>query len=256
MITSQDLDVIVKRVIEAFQHGQFKAMLPPIRAEINSLKTVGLGFSLVDGKQGEILTLRGILPGNFIDIKVKGSDLIISLDKLPKMESAHIENIRGVSIKEPKEGDLLCFVNGAWRQFKLDDFATIKALKLTNSYPDEDRKKLSEIQPGAEKNPAASDIKVLYESNANTNPFTNEDKAILEDVKTKAHSHKNRELLDSYDVPNESIKRASDSAHVHPNSDVLSKIVSAGSGKIITPEERSVIQEIASLLPSLKKLLQ
>lgn len=255
MISDQDLSVIVKRVIEAFQNGQFKAMLPPIRAEINSLKTIGKGYSLVDGKQGEVLTLRGLLPGKYIDIKRDGADLIISLAGLPKIDPVHIDNLRGVSVKEPKDGDLMCFIDGAWRQFSLDDFDTIKSLKLIRSYPDEDREKLSKIQPEAEKNPCAGEIKSLYESNQDTNVFSNKDKAILEDVAVKSHSHKNREILEGYTVQNEHLKRAAESAHIHPNAEVLNKISSVGSGRIITNEERQAIQELIGLIPDIKNLL-
>lgn len=255
MITEQDLEVIVRHVIDAFQRGKFKAMLPPIRAEINSLKSVGKGYSLVDGKQGELLTLRGLLPGKFISMKIDGSDVIISLVGLPDISTVHFQNLRGVSVNDAKELDLLCFCDGAWRPITIDDFETIKALKTLKSYPDEDKEKLHGIQAGAQVNPDAKEIKTLYESNADTNAFTNKDKVVIGDLVVKAHSHKNREILDEYTVKNDDVKRAADAAHIHPNAENLNKITDPGSGRIITTEEREALQEIIALLPAIKKLL-
>ena len=253
MISEQDLQVIAKYVIDAFQRGKFKAILPPIRAEINTLKSVGTGYSLVDGKEGEALTLYGLIPGKFIKIEKEGRDLVISLSGLPKMDSVHIENLKGVSIRNPKEGDMLVFSGGVWTQFALEDFDIIRQLKLLKTYPDEHREKLQGIEDGAEKNPSADDIKVAYESNPNTNPFTNQDKSILADVSSKSHSHRNRGILDDYSVPNDSIQKAVDTAHVHPNIAILGKILSVGSGKIITDDERAGLAELISLLPELRK---
>ena len=98
-------------------------------------------------------------------------------------------------------------------------------------------------------------MKFLYESNQNTNPFTNQDKSILADVQTRAHSHKNREILDQYSVPNDAIQKAADTAHVHPNSEIIGKIVSLGSGKIITESERSALEELIAMLPKLRECI-
>lgn len=255
MISEQDLQVIAKFVIDAFQRGKFKAVLPPIRAEINTLKSVGVGYSLVDGKEGEALTLNGLLPGKFISIKKVGRDLEISLQGLPKLDAVHIENLKGVSIKGPKEGDLLVFSDGAWKQFNLEDFDIIRQLMLLKSYPDDHREKLARIEAGAERNHSADEIKEAYESNPNTNPFTNQDKSILADVQSKAHSHRNREILDGYSVPNDAIQKAVDTAHVHPNTAVLGKIVSAGSGKVITDDERAGLADLMAILPELKQTI-
>jgi len=255
MISEQDLQVIAKYVIDAFQKGKFKAILPPIRAEINTLKCVGLGHSLVDGKEGEALTLYGLIPGKFISIQKVGRDLEISLSGLPKIDSVHIENLKGVSIRNPKNGDILVFVDGAWRQFSLENFDIIRELRLLKTYPDEDKEKLRGIESGAQKNPSAEAIKALYESNQNTNPFTNQDKSVLADVAVRAHSHKNKETIDSYTVKNEDIQKAVEASHVHPNMELLTKIVSTGSGKIITDEERVGLAELIGMLPELRKFV-
>lgn len=150
MIAEQDLQVIAKYVIEAFQQGKYKAILPPIRAEINRLKHVGTGYSLVDGNEGENLTLNGLLPGKFIKIDKVGRDLQISLHSLPTIESAHIENLRGVNIKNHKAGDLLMYDGNAWIPADIEDFDVIKEIRSKNSYPDEDREKLASVQVGAQ----------------------------------------------------------------------------------------------------------
>lgn len=256
MLTEQDLEVIAKVVVEKFQNGKFKAFLPPIRAEINTLKSVGSGYSLVDGKQGEVLTLLGLIPGKFINMRTVGRDIEISLAGLPKLDSVHIENLRGVSLKSPSENDLMIFQNGVWRSVSIDELSTIKELKLNRSYPEEDQSKLSRIEDGAQVNADAKEIKSQYESNPDTNPFTNRDKATLEDVSVKAHSHKNKEIIESYTETNDNVKKAVALAHIHPNQEVLNKIFSPGSGQIITDDERNGLKELIAMLPELRAILK
>jgi len=55
----------------------------------------------------------------------------------------------------------------------------IAANTLKNSYPSADASKLSSIEAGADVNPTAAEIKTEYESNANTNAFTDAEKTNL-----------------------------------------------------------------------------
>lgn len=255
MISEQDLQVIAKYVIDAFQRGKFKAILPPIRAEVNHLKSVGTGFSLVDGKEGEALTLLGLIPGPLVDIKKVGRDLQISIRGMPDVLPVYFNNLKGVSVSNAKEGDLLCMKGGRWVPVEISEIAEIQELKTKKSYPDEDRMKLSGIEDGAQKNPSAEQVKYLYESNDNTNAFTNEYRAAVEDAQVRSHHHANKDILDQYTVPNESIKKSVENSHLHPNIDILASIKSAGSGKIITEEERQIISKLSAILPDILALL-
>ena len=55
----------------------------------------------------------------------------------------------------------------------------VAANTAKNSYPSADATKLAGIETGAEVNPTDNEIKTSYESNANTNAFTDDEKTLL-----------------------------------------------------------------------------
>lgn len=64
----------------------------------------------------------------------------------------------------------------------------------TNAYTDSEKSKLSGIEAGATGDQTASEIKSLYESNANTNAYTDAEKSKLAGVATSANNYQLADL--------------------------------------------------------------
>lgn len=100
----------------------------------------------------------------------------------------------------------------------------------------QDKTKLDGIETGAEVNPTASEVKTLYESNADTNALTDGLLARLNSVETGAQVNPTASEVKTLYESNTNTNAFTDAAQTK-----LAAITSTGSGAIITAAERTQI---------------
>ena len=137
--------------------------------------------------QGEIGIETDDLTSTSIPYKI--GDGVNTWDNLP-YQSTDLNGYLSKSTYDPQniEGDTFDRANhtGLQDASTISDFDTevanntaVAANTAKNSYPSADATKLAGIETGAEVNPTDNEIKTSYESNANTNAFTDDEKTLL-----------------------------------------------------------------------------
>jgi len=158
--------------------------------------------------------------------------------------------------------DAVNSVNGQIGAVVLDSDDIDDSASTTNKWMTPTEKtKLAGIEDGAEVNPTASEIKTLYESNANTNEFTDSEKTKLAGIEVGATADQNAsevpysnttsgltatQVQAAIDEVDGRVDALETSSHTHSNKAILDGITSVGSGAIITAAERSKLAGIES----------